>query len=120
MPLRKILGILFVMTAAAGILISLIGLVEIWRCRPAVTKTVMDDLALVDQALNSTREALSIIDKEVQAPSLDVASMQATIQALDQVIQDVDPALDQALQRWRHAYLLGYDRCPLYKEDIVL
>ena len=58
MILRRMVGILFVIAAVAGIIFSLIGLVEIWRYRPVVTKTVIDNLALVDQALGTTQEVL--------------------------------------------------------------
>ena len=54
---RRIFGILMVIAAAAGIIFSLIGQIEIWQYRLVVTKSVIDNLALVDQTLNTAQTA---------------------------------------------------------------
>jgi hypothetical protein len=94
MFLRRIVGILLVIAAVAGIIFSSIGLVEIWRYRPVVTKTVIDNLALADQALNTTQDVLTIVGQVVQTTTIDVASLQATTKALAQAIHDTNPMLD--------------------------
>jgi hypothetical protein len=94
MILRRIIGILLVLAAVAGIIFSLIGLIEIWRYRPVVTKTVIDNLALGDQALSTTQDVLTLVGQVVQTTSSDVASLQATTQALAQAIHDTNPMLD--------------------------
>jgi hypothetical protein len=94
MILRKLIGILFVIAAVAGIIFSLVGLVEVWRYRPVVTKTVTDNLALVDQALTTTQGVLTIVGQVVQTTSVDVVSLQATTQALAQAIHTTNPMLD--------------------------
>src|SRR5664280_2880318 len=97
MLLRKIVGILLVIAAAAGILFSLIGLIEIWRYRPVVTKTVVENLALVDQSLNTTQDVLTIVGQVVQTTTIDVTSIQATTQALALGIHDTNPMLDSLI-----------------------
>ena len=91
MILRRMIGILFVIAAVAGIIFSIVGLVEIWRYRPVVTKTVTDNLALFDQALTTTQEVLTIVGQVVQTTSVDVVSLQSTTQALAQAIHDHKP-----------------------------
>jgi hypothetical protein len=97
MILRKMVGILFVLASAAGIIFSLVGLSEIWRYQPAVTKTVTDNLALVDQALSTTQDVLTIVGQVVQTTTGDVASLQATTKALALAIHDTNPMFDSLI-----------------------
>ena len=92
--IRRIVGTLLVIGALAGIIFSLIGLVEIWRYRPMATKTVIDSLALGDQALSTTQEVLTIVGQVVQTTTSDVASLQATTKAVALAIHDTNPMLD--------------------------
>ena len=94
MKLRRLFGILFIIAAVLGFVFSLIGLIEIWRYRPAVTKTVIDSLALIDQTLNSTQDGLSIVGQMVQTTTVEVASLQTTSQSLAQTVHDTNPMFD--------------------------
>lgn len=94
MKLRRLFGLLLIMAAAAGFIFSVVGLFEIWRYRPVVTQTVIDTLALFDQALNTTQDGLAIVGQVVQTTTVDIASLQTTTQALAQTIHDTNPMLD--------------------------
>jgi hypothetical protein len=94
MVLRRMAGFLFIITAAAGIILSLIGLIGIWRYRPVVTQIVLDNLALGDQALGTTQDVLIITSQVLQATTTDVASIQATTQVVILAIHDTNPMLD--------------------------
>ena len=94
MQIKRSLGYLLIFGAAAGFLFSLVGLFQIWRLRPVVTQTVMDTLALFDQALTTTEDSLTIVGDVLQISATDVASLQTTIQALARAIHGVDPMLD--------------------------
>ena len=91
---RRLCGFLLVIAAAAGIIFSVVGLIEIWRYRPVVTQTLTDNLALFDQALNTTQDGLTIVSQVVQTTTVDVASLQTTTQALALAIHDTNPVLD--------------------------
>ena len=97
MILRRLCGFLLVLAAAAGIVFSVGGLIEIWRYRPAVTKAVVDKLALVDQSLNTTQGVLTIVGQVVQTTTIGVTSLQATTQALASGIRDTTPMLDSLI-----------------------
>lgn len=97
MILRKIVGVLLIIAAAAGIIFSLVGLVEVWRYQPIVTKTVTDNLALVDQSLNTTQDVLTIVGQMVQTTTIDVSSLQATTKALSLTIHGTNPMLDSLI-----------------------
>jgi hypothetical protein len=95
--IRRIFGFLLLIGAAAGIIFSLIGLVEIWRYRPVVTKIVIDNLALGDQALSTTQDILTIVGQVVQTTTDDVDSLQATTKALALAIHNANPILDSLI-----------------------
>ncbi len=97
MILRRLVGFLFVIAAAAGILFGILGLVTIWRYRPMVTRGATENLALVDQALTTTQTGLGMVGQVLQATAADVASMQTTIQSLAQAIHDTNPMLDSLI-----------------------
>jgi len=95
---RRLIGYLLIIAAVAGIIFSVGGLFEIWRLRPVVTKTVVDNLDLFDQALKTTQDGFTIVGEVVQTATGDVDSLQATTQALAQAIQSTDPILDSMLK----------------------
>jgi len=97
MILRRLVGILLVIAAVVGIIISLVGLIELWHYRPVVTKIVINNLALIDQALGTTQDVLTMVGQVVQASTADVASVQATANAFALTIHDTDPMLDSLI-----------------------
>jgi hypothetical protein len=97
MIMKRIIGILLIIGAVGGTLFSLTGLVELWRYRPVVTKSVVDNLALVDQTLSTTQQALSIVGQVVETTTGDVAALQATSAAVAQAIRDTNPGLDSII-----------------------
>jgi hypothetical protein len=92
--LRRLIGLLLIIAALAGIVFSAWGLIQIWRLRPVVTQTVTDNLALFDQTLNTTQDGLTIVGQVVETTTVDVASLQTTTLALAQTIHDTTPTLD--------------------------
>ncbi len=94
MKFNRLIGILLITAAAAGMIFSLIGLVEVWQYKPVVTKNVNDNLALLDQALKSTQDGLVIVDQVVQTTTGEIASLQTGTQALAKAIHDSSPMLD--------------------------
>ena len=94
MILRRLFGFLLMFAAAAGFIFSVVSLFEIWRIRPVVTQTVVDTMALLDQALNTTQDSLTIVGQVLQSTTVDVDSLQTTTRALAQTIHDTNPMLD--------------------------
>jgi hypothetical protein len=94
MKLRRLFGFLLVIAAAIGFLFSAIGLIAIWRYRPAVTQSVTDNLALFDQVLKTTQDGLTIVGQVVQTTASDVNSLLTTIQTMAKAIHDTNPMFD--------------------------
>jgi hypothetical protein len=97
MILKRIIGIVLIIGAVAGTLLSLTGLVELWRVKPVVAKSVVANLALVDQTLSTTQQALTIVGQVVQTTTVNVVALQATSTAVAQAIQDANPGLDSVI-----------------------
>lgn len=97
MLLKRILGILMMIAAGTGIIFSLIGQIEIWRYRPAVTKTMVDNLALVDQTLNTTQDVLNLVGEVVQTTTAEVVALHGTTNTLSLAIQDTNPMFDSLI-----------------------
>jgi hypothetical protein len=93
MFLKRLVGFLLIIAAAAGVVFSIVGLVEIWRYRPVVSQAVTDNLALMDQALIITQDGLTIVGQVMQTTTADVASLQTTTQAVARAIHDTNPML---------------------------
>ena len=94
MKIRRPLGYFFIAAAVVGFILCIAGLFEIWRYRPIVTQSVVDTLALFDQALIATQDGLTIVEQMVKTSTVDITSLQATILALAQTLQDTNPMLD--------------------------
>lgn len=94
---RRLFGFLIITAAVAGFIFSFVGLFELWRYRPVVTKTVLDTLALFDQTLNTTQDGLTIVGQVVQTTTVEVASLHTTTQALAKTIHDTNPMLDSLI-----------------------
>ena len=92
--LRRSLGVLFIAAAAAGLVFSVVGLVEVWRYRPVVTQKVVDILTVFDQTLNTTHDGLAIVGQVVLTTTVDLAALQTTTQALTRALHDTSPMLD--------------------------
>jgi hypothetical protein len=92
--LRRLFGLLLIIAAVAGFIFSVVGLFEIWRYRPVATQKVVDTLALFDQALNTTQDGFAIVGQVVQTTTVDIASLQTTIQVLAHTIHDTNPMFD--------------------------
>jgi hypothetical protein len=71
-----------------------VGVIWVWSNQAAVTKSVMDTLALFDQTLITTQDGLTIVSQGVQTTSVDVASLKTTTLALAQTIHGTNPMID--------------------------
>lgn len=94
MNIRRQLGFLFVIVAVAGIIFSVISLVEIWSYEQVVTQTIVDNLALVDQALNATQDGLTVVNDVAETTKSDVTSLQTATHALALAIHDMGSTFD--------------------------
>jgi len=93
MILRRLAGILFIITAAAGFFFSAAGIIQVWRLKPLAIKSLGDSLILLSQALDATDTALVAAHGTINTLKLDATSLQKTTKALAQAIHDSGPTL---------------------------
>ncbi len=94
MSLRRYFGVLLMIAAVAGLVLSIIGLVAIWRFRPALTQTVLEGLSTAEQTLAATQDGLTAVSQLVETARGDVGALQKTIDALASTIHQINPLLD--------------------------
>jgi hypothetical protein len=94
MKIRRMISHLFIIFLAAGIIVSLAGLIAIWAYRPEVISTTTDTLAFFDQTLNTTLDGLITANKLLQTPVENMGSLETATQALAQTLHDTGPMLD--------------------------
>src|SRR5512140_1142062 len=97
MFLRRAAGYLLSLSAFAGLILSLMGLVIVWTYSPLITQSIRDNLTLIDQTLNSTESVLITVNQMVQNTSLEVTSLQTTTKALSNGIHDANPMFDSLM-----------------------
>lgn len=91
MSLRRYFGVLLMIAAVAGLVLSIIGLVAIWRFRPALTQTVLEGLSTAEQTLAATQDGLTAVSQLVETARGDVGALQKTIDALASTIHQINP-----------------------------
>ena len=94
MILRRILGFLLIFGAAAGFIFGVVGLIAIWRYQPGVTQSVVETLDLMDRTVNASQNGLVVVGDVLKISTVDVASLQTTIDALAQTVHGSSPMLD--------------------------
>lgn len=91
---KKRLGIVFLIAAIAGALVSIYGIVQVWRARPAAERTARDTLDVTLQTLEATEAGLRVIDDLITTTSEDLVLLETTIQTLTLTIEDTGQVLD--------------------------
>jgi hypothetical protein len=92
--ISRLIGAGFVVAAAAGMLFSLFGLVQIWRIRPAVVEGLTGELDLIHNTVSTTSLGLSAISDTFKTVSSNVEALQTTSVSLAQSIHGAQPMMD--------------------------
>lgn len=81
--LSRIIGVTLIFGGILGVLLSIGGIVVLWRIEPKLEAQVLDGLALVSRTIDSTQSLLTVVDevlvqvrdnlKTIETASLDVA-----------------------------------------------
>jgi methyl-accepting chemotaxis protein len=85
----RLTGVIFVIGAVFGLVISIGGLIVLWSTRAEVTRQITSTAHLFGEALIATQDMI-----EVVSTTLDKA--EADLDSVHQIIQDVSGSLDQS------------------------
>ena len=92
--LRKLTGVLLLVTAVVGVLLCLAGLLIVWVYRPLITANIRANVALTRSTLETTATGLTIADQSLQSSIDSIGALQATIQTTSDTIQASTPLVD--------------------------
>jgi uncharacterized coiled-coil protein SlyX len=92
--LARIIGIVLVIATAAGIVLSLIGIVQIWRLKAIAEESLMGNLDLLDSTLAITLEGLTTVEKTLQSTTDSLDSLGEATSVITQSLAAPRPALD--------------------------
>jgi prefoldin subunit 5 len=92
--LRKFTGALFVFSALAGMLLSILGLVGVWRSASGLERALVENLVLLDETLTATNEGLTLLDSTLYTTATDIASLQSMVDSVAKAIRDTEPVFE--------------------------
>ncbi len=96
--MRRITGLLFIVSALFGLFLASSGIVITWVYRPQLITSIDTNLGLASQVLDSTDGMLDSVSQVLQSTTGDMSTMQATINSFQAALQGVDPMLVTVLQ----------------------
>lgn len=95
---KRILGVLLIIISAVSLVLSLVTIVGVWNLRGPLANGLNSSLALVDDTLTSTGQALIVVDETLQTIGANVTAAQSTFETLGKTINDSAPALESTAQ----------------------
>jgi hypothetical protein len=101
--LARLVGFILVIGAILGLILSIAGLVIVSSVENQVTTRIVAGLDLLDSALGSTADGLSVADKALVEAGDTVRSLETTTLGVSQTISDTIPLVDSV------ATLVGED-----------
>jgi hypothetical protein len=93
MKSKRPLGILFVIAATAGILLCLYGIFQTWRIRVSFSQSVDENLALLGETVETTRDGLDVVETVLETTAADLTLVRSSVFTLTLAIQDTNRIL---------------------------
>lgn len=84
----RLTGVIYVVGAIFGILISLGGLIWLWSTRSAVVESVTGTAALAGETLNATRDTIAVIGESLDQAAADLETIQAMLLNSGKTLED--------------------------------
>ena len=91
---HRFLGIVLVVFAVTGMLLSLAGLAGVWGYKKRVETSLAQKLELLSTTLETTTQGLEIASQSLETSSKSITAIQTTLDSLAISIEDSTPMLD--------------------------
>ncbi len=95
--IRRIIGALLVATASFGFLFCLLAVVQVWRLKPTLEKSLSAELDLASSLISTTDDSLAIAKRSLEAASGNVDSLEKATEILAQSLEDSQPIVDSLI-----------------------
>ncbi len=92
--LNYMLGIAMIVAAILGLLLSVVGLIGAITIRKPLVENLTNTLELFDDTLTATADGLSVVYQSLDQASMNVSTLEDTLQASGRAIQDTTPMFD--------------------------
>ena len=90
----RIIGYTFMLTAIIGVSLFILAIINIWQIKEPVYENLISTVNLADDTLSATADALTLIDEALITASLNITTLENTIQATSRAVGDTTPILD--------------------------
>lgn len=87
-------GVVLVIAAVAGIIISAFGIIGLWRIEQDMKSSLNDTLALLDTTLQATHDGLSIASQSLDQANTSLGSLVSGIQVTGDLVDGAVPMMD--------------------------
>lgn len=91
--IRRVFAIILVFVSAVGLILTVIGVSKVWQVKAAVTSSMLTNLQLADDLLNTSSEGLVVVEDTLDTVSTNVDSLQTATVQLAASIHDSQPML---------------------------
>lgn len=93
--LRRLIGLILILAAISGLMISILGLAAIWRVHPSLTQNLQAGVDLISQTLETTAQGLTVTKDALTGSVETIGNLQATIETTASTISSTQPMLDE-------------------------
>lgn len=94
---RRIIGLLLILTAIGGLVISLYGLLGVWRFKPVVTESLTNAVVLTNDTLEATSAGLSLTEESLSAVVDSMQALQDALITTSEALNSTEPIFETAV-----------------------
>lgn len=91
--IRRMIGVLLVITALGGLFISFTGMIGLWRLKPTITSALVDGVNLASDTLEATSTGLIVIDDSLMGAVNSMQALQDALMTTGNTLSSTDPML---------------------------
>lgn len=92
---RKLIGLLLIIASILGLVISIAGIVTIWRVEANIGTALQSSVDLLVGTLETTGQGLSVTQDALKASVQTISAMADTVQTIATTVQSSTPMVDQ-------------------------
>jgi uncharacterized phage infection (PIP) family protein YhgE len=93
-PFTRMAGVILVITAIAGLVISIWGLFWTWMTLPDISQNLQGNVRLLSEALGTTSEGLVLAEHSLQTSISSITTLEAAVEATGKSINDTTPMIE--------------------------
>jgi methyl-accepting chemotaxis protein len=91
--LERIAGILSIIGAVIGVIISIVGLFSVWRYKPVVEQGLIEGVEIISQTLITTKEGLAGVDEALRSVDETMALLENSAKTAADSLEDTSPLI---------------------------